>query len=119
MKAKLILIIVLTLVAKIGFGQTKADSLKTARVNYYTSQLEVPAKTATKIDDIMDAYKTEAKALMVKNADQKVLRAKFDSLITVKNQKLAAVLTKEQLAKVVPTTELKAATPQTAKKANQ
>jgi len=109
MKAKLILIIVLTLVAKIGYGQTKTDSLKTARVNYYTSQLAVPAKTATKVDDIMDAYKTEAKALMVKNSDQKVLRAKFDSLITAKNQKLAAILTKEQLAKMVPTTEIKKA----------
>jgi len=117
MKAKLILIIVLTLVAKFGYGQKKPDSLKTARVAYYTNQLVIPAKTATKVDDIMDAYKTEAKAIIAKKLDQKILRAKFDSLITAKNQKLAAILTKDQLAKVVPTTELKATTAQPVKTA--
>ncbi|MES2274593.1 MAG: hypothetical protein V4592_01140 [Bacteroidota bacterium] len=107
MKTKLILIALSIVFAKAGYCQTKADTLKTAHVNFLSKDLAVSNKTATKVDAIMEAYKADMKALAASTASQVVLRAKADSLITLKNQKLSTLLTKEQLAKMVPDAEMK------------
>ena len=55
---------------------------------------------------ILDDYKAEVNKLLTSNTLSGLeLKAKIEELQGIKNKKLSAILTEEQLVKIIPTTE--------------
>ena len=84
------------------------EQQKQLQHQYYKRLLKGDTEKAQKVQDIMEAYKAEMKAVE-KDAtlNPEAKRAKFKQLIEDKNRKLEAFLSAEELDKLVPMTERK------------
>jgi Skp family chaperone for outer membrane proteins len=73
---------------------------------FYKRQLQGDTEKAQKVQAIMTAYKAEMKAVEKEAAlDSEAKKGKYQALIETKNQKLAAILSPEELKKFVPSNE--------------
>jgi formyltetrahydrofolate hydrolase len=84
------------------------DSTKQAHVKFFTRELGVTGDKAELIVNIMADYKKNAKVLVANTTlSDDAKKAKIAELVTEKNSKLQKVLTKEQLQKLIPNSEIK------------
>lgn len=83
-------------------------SSRKQQTEYLKNQLAITPQVAGKVDSILLSYKEGINKVSAEtNLDEKAKRVKIDQLIDEKNRKLSAILSREQLRKIVPTTELK------------
>ncbi|KHJ39513.1 hypothetical protein PBAC_00200 [Pedobacter glucosidilyticus] len=82
------------------------DSLKSNQAKHISKELAIPQEKAEKVTQIMDAYKSQAKAVLANTAlSKQQISRQMAALIAEKNQKLGQILTEAQMDKIVPTTE--------------
>jgi hypothetical protein len=107
MKNKTFLILPLFIIVAISSYSQQRPKQNESRNAYYRARLQVDSLKAGQIIRIEDAYKEAMKILI---ADQKLSQEsrnpKIKSLIDSKNRKLAAILSDEQQAKIIPASEL-------------
>ncbi|MGX5689964.1 hypothetical protein [Arcticibacter tournemirensis] len=103
-------------------AQTRPDSIrakerglssteqKHIRINYYKGILKVDSIKAEQVNKVQADFKASVKALASdKTLGDDTRRAVIQSLIAERNRKLAAILSPEQMRKIIPSTEQQAA----------
>jgi archaellum component FlaF (FlaF/FlaG flagellin family) len=84
------------------------DSIKQKRTQWVSQKLHVDEIKAGQVAVINDNYKQSVKNVISDGGlSEKQKRSKIDVLIAEKNRQLNAILTREQLNKIVPTSERK------------
>ncbi|KAA8482588.1 hypothetical protein BDE36_4379 [Arcticibacter tournemirensis] len=83
---------------------------KHIRVNYYKGILKVDSIKADQVNKVQSDFKASVKALASdKTLGDDTRRAGIQSLIAERNRKLGAILSPEQMEKIIPSTERQAA----------
>jgi hypothetical protein len=104
-------IIVSTFCAAGAFAQqpkqgNDRDSLRRKMAGFYSRQLKLDTARSAQVARIMEDYKTAAKQLTARtDVTDLQKRSMGEQLIADKNRKLAPLLSPDQQAKMIPTTE--------------
>ncbi|MDT3403738.1 hypothetical protein [Mucilaginibacter terrae] len=86
--------------------QLRQDSSMRRQRQYYRQSLHVDSVKAQQVSQVQDEYKAGLNAVMADaglNEEQK--KQKIKTLMQEKNRKLKSMLTPEQQAKIIPSTE--------------
>ncbi|MDT3403603.1 hypothetical protein [Mucilaginibacter terrae] len=117
MKKKFCIIPVLLLIIQTSYSQQKdlqqlqkqqlrQDSARGKQRMYYRQSLHIDSAKAQQVAQVQDEYKAGLNALMAETGlSQEQRKQRVKALMQEKNRKLKTMLTPEQQAKIIPTTE--------------
>jgi hypothetical protein len=80
-------------------------------MRFYGNRLKLDTGKAAQVMAIQETYKTGLKQLVARNPSEQQYRQAVAALMAEKNRQLAQLLTPEQQAMIIPTTERKPAQP--------
>jgi hypothetical protein len=106
MKKNSFIFLISTLLISTNLLAQEIDSIQQKHLTHLKKELSINDAKAKQVDNVLNDYKTKAKALSANpNLSQEEKRKQFDALIESKNSKLAKLSTEQQLKKIVPSSE--------------